>query len=47
MSPTRFSVVLDNATALYFPGQMVTGKVDLSLEENVEIKGKQNKNIYN
>jgi hypothetical protein len=46
MSPTRFSIVLDNATALYFPGQVVTGKVELSSEENVEIKGKQN-NIYN
>ena len=43
MTPVRFRINLDlGPSAVYVPGQVVGGKVDLWLEKDVKIRGKFN-----
>ncbi|CAL8089675.1 unnamed protein product [Orchesella dallaii] len=39
MAPTRFSIVLDNPVGAYFPGQTITGKVILVLDQEKNSQG--------
>ena len=42
MGKDKFEINLDNPKSVYYPGQTVSGKVDLKLDDDMKVRGKSN-----